>query len=78
MGGGAEMVVNLDLAVAGESATFGFPEAKRGVTVGAGGVPRLVRMVGHTRGEFQISITNQPDMHEAHLDYVLLQPRSFS
>lgn len=50
MGGGAEMVVNLDLAVAGESATLGFPEAKRGVTVGAGGIPRLVRLVGHTRG----------------------------
>lgn len=51
MGGGAEMVVNLDLAVAGESATLGFPEAKRGVTVGAGGIPRLVRLVGHTRGK---------------------------
>lgn len=50
MGGGAEMVVNLDMAVAGQSATLGFPEAKRGVTVGAGGVPRLVRLVGHTRG----------------------------
>jgi enoyl-CoA hydratase/carnithine racemase len=50
MGGGAEMLVNLDLAVAGQSATLGFPEAKRGVTVGAGGIPRLVRLVGHTRG----------------------------
>lgn len=43
------MVVNLDLAVAGTSAIFGFPEAKRGVTVGAGGVPRLVRIVGHQK-----------------------------
>lgn len=50
MGGGAEMVVNLDMAIAGQSATLGFPEAKRGVTVGAGGIPRLVRLVGHTRG----------------------------
>lgn len=46
------MVVNLDMAVAGQSATLGFPEAKRGVTVGAGGIPRLVRLVGHTRGRF--------------------------
>ena len=45
------MVVNLDLAILGESATLGFPEVKRGVTVGAGGVPRLVRLVGHMRGE---------------------------
>jgi enoyl-CoA hydratase/carnithine racemase len=51
MGGGAEMLVNLDLAVAGQSATLGFPEAKRGVTVGAGGIPRLVRLVGHIRGK---------------------------
>lgn len=51
MGGGSEMVVNLDMAVAGENAIFGFPEVKRGVTIGAGGVPRLVRIVGHQKGE---------------------------
>lgn len=50
MGGGSEMVVNLDYVVAGTSATFGFPEVKRGVTIGAGGVPRLVRIVGHQKG----------------------------
>lgn len=53
MGGGAEMLVNLDLAVAGQSAILGFPEAKRGVTVGAGGIPRLVRLVGHIRGKLE-------------------------
>lgn len=43
------MTVNLDLVVAGETATFGFPEVKRGVSVLAGGVPRFVRLVGHAR-----------------------------
>lgn len=47
------MLVNLDLAVAGQSAILGFPEAKRGVTVGAGGIPRLVRLVGHIRGKLE-------------------------
>lgn len=54
------MVVNLDMAVAGQSATLGFPEAKRGVTVGAGGIPRLVRLVGHTRGEHTMQIRHKP------------------
>jgi len=59
MGGGSEMVVNLDLAVAGQSATFGFPEAKRGVTVGAGGVPRLARLVGHNKA-MELCLTGRP------------------
>jgi len=65
MGGGSEMVVNLDLAVLGESATLGFPEVKRGVTVGAGGVPRLVRLVGHMRAT-ELLLTGRPiSAHEA-------------
>lgn len=49
LGGGSEMTVNLDMVIAGETATFGFPEVKRGVSVLAGGVPRFVRLVGHAR-----------------------------
>ena len=63
MGGGSEMVVNLDLAVAGQSATFGFPEAKRGVTVGAGGVPRLARLVGHNKGARILLISEGDSSH---------------
>ena len=44
------MVVNLDLSIAGQSAILGFPEVKRGITIAAGGVPRLVKIVGHQRG----------------------------
>lgn len=45
------MVVNLDIAIAGKSATFGFPEVKRGVSISAGGLPRFVRIVGHQKGK---------------------------
>ena len=44
------MIANLDICVAGKSATFGFPEVKRGITIAAGGIPRIVKLVGHQRG----------------------------
>ncbi|KAG8948694.1 hypothetical protein FRC04_009460 [Tulasnella sp. 424] len=47
VGGGFEMVLNCDLVVAATNAKFGYPEATRGVTVAAGGLPRLVRVAGH-------------------------------
>jgi enoyl-CoA hydratase/carnithine racemase len=37
---------NSDLVVAAPNATFGLPEALRGIFAGAGGPPRLVRNVG--------------------------------
>lgn len=51
LGGGSELVMNLDINVAGQTATFGFPEVKRGVSINAGGLPRFVRLVGHQKGE---------------------------
>lgn len=48
-GGGCEMIVNCDMVVASESATFSLPEVKRGVVAIAGALPRLVRTVGKPR-----------------------------
>lgn len=45
LGGGAEIALASDLVVAGESATFGLPEVKRGLIAGAGGVFRLMRQM---------------------------------
>jgi crotonobetainyl-CoA hydratase len=45
VGGGAEMVLACDLAVAGDSVRFGFPEVTRGLVAAAGGVLRLQRQV---------------------------------
>lgn len=46
-GGGLELVLNCDLAVASESATFAFPEVSRGVVASQGGIPRLAYVAGH-------------------------------
>jgi enoyl-CoA hydratase/carnithine racemase len=49
MGGGFEMIANLDLIVAARSATFALPEAKIGVVANAGSLPRLARTIGRPR-----------------------------
>jgi crotonobetainyl-CoA hydratase len=41
LGGGTELVLASDLAVAADMATFGLPEVKRGIMAGAGGLFRL-------------------------------------
>lgn len=46
LGGGFEIVLGCDMVVAAPGATFGLPEALRGIFAGAGGPPRLVRNVG--------------------------------
>lgn len=49
MGGGFEMIANLDLVVAAKSAVFALPEAKIGVVANAGSLPRLARTIGRHR-----------------------------
>ncbi|KID84460.1 Crotonase, core [Metarhizium guizhouense ARSEF 977] len=46
LGGGFEIALNCDMVVASPSATFGLPEAKRGLWAAAGGIPRAVRTFG--------------------------------
>ena len=41
LAGGLEIMLSCDLVVAADHATFGIPEAKRGLIVGAGGLLRL-------------------------------------
>lgn len=45
LGGGSELALASDLVVAGQSATFGLPEVKRGLIAGAGGVFRIVEQL---------------------------------
>ncbi|KAK0975371.1 hypothetical protein LTR54_016819 [Friedmanniomyces endolithicus] len=48
MGGGFEICLGCDIIVASPNATFGLPEAMRGLYAGAGGLSRLVRLAGMT------------------------------
>ncbi|NMO00054.1 enoyl-CoA hydratase [Gordonia sp. TBRC 11910] len=45
VGGGTEMLLAVDLAVASDEAKFGLPEVKRGLIAAGGGVVRLQRQV---------------------------------
>jgi crotonobetainyl-CoA hydratase len=45
LGGGTEIVLASDLAVAVDTASFGLPEVKRGILAGAGGAFRLGRQI---------------------------------
>ncbi|KAH7067084.1 ClpP/crotonase-like domain-containing protein [Paraphoma chrysanthemicola] len=59
LGGGFEIVLGCDLVVAAPGATFGLPEALRGIFAGAGGPPRLVRIVGLPVAS-EIALTGKP------------------
>lgn len=51
IGGAVEMLSNLDVVIAGESAVLSLPEAKRGVAAAGGGLPRFVFLIGRQKGE---------------------------
>lgn len=56
LGGGCETVVNCDLVIASETATFGLVEVKRGLAAYAGVLPRLIRTIGLQRAsEFALT-----------------------
>jgi crotonobetainyl-CoA hydratase len=45
LGGGTEIVLACDLAIAADYATFGLPEVKMGIVAGAGGAFRIVQQL---------------------------------
>jgi enoyl-CoA hydratase/carnithine racemase len=66
VGFGAELAVACDLRVAAESASFTFPEAKRGLFVTNGLLYLLPRLVGHGRA-MELMLTGRTmDAVEAH------------
>jgi enoyl-CoA hydratase len=66
LAGGFELVLACDLVVAAEHATFGLPEAKRGLFAAAGGLIRLPKRVPLALAT-EIAITGDPiDAGRAH------------
>lgn len=59
LGGGTELALACDLVVAVNTASFGLPEAKRGLLPGAGGVFRLVEQLPF-RVAMQMLLTGEP------------------
>lgn len=49
LAGGAELALACDLRIADTTARFGFPEVRRGIFPGAGGIVRLPQLVGPGR-----------------------------
>ena len=65
MGGGLEIVLACDLAVADPSATFALPEVKVGLFAAAGGLQRLTRQIGE-KAAMEMILTGRPvDAKEA-------------
>jgi len=59
LGGGLELAMTFDLRVASCTAQLGLPEVTRGIYAGGGGVSRLPRLIGPTRGK-QLLFTGKP------------------
>jgi enoyl-CoA hydratase len=63
---GAELILGTDIRVAASHATFGFPEAKRGLIPFAGSTVRLARQVPHALA-MELMLTGDPiDAATAH------------
>ena len=65
MGGGLEIVLACDLAVADTSATFELPEVKVGLFAAAGGLQRLTSQIGEKAAMEMILTGRQVDAEEA-------------
>jgi crotonobetainyl-CoA hydratase len=71
LGGGTEITLASDLAVAAETATFGLPEVRRGIIAGAGGAFRLPQQVPWKVG-LEMLFTGDPIDAQSALRYGLV------
>jgi crotonobetainyl-CoA hydratase len=71
LGGGTELVLACDLAVAAESAKFGLPEVRRGLMAAAGGLIRLPEQLPR-KVAMQMILTGEPIGAEIALSWGLV------
>jgi crotonobetainyl-CoA hydratase len=71
LGGGSELALASDLVVAGQTASFGLPEVKRGLIAGAGGVFRIVEQLPR-KVALELVFTGEPITAEEALRWGLI------
>jgi enoyl-CoA hydratase/carnithine racemase len=65
IGGGLELALSADLRIADETARFGLPEVSLGILPSAGGMTRLVRLLGTARAKELILLGERFDAARA-------------
>lgn len=65
LGGGNEVMMACDLAIAEEGALFGQPETNLGIMPGFGGTQRLARLVGERKAKYLLYTGDKIDAEEA-------------
>lgn len=71
LGGGTELMLACDLAVASDEARFGLPEVRRGLVAAAGGLLRLARQIP-PKIALEAALTGEPITAEAALRWGLV------